>query len=186
MWRLLCKLVQQIYIAASYICFILTLKSSIMKQKLITISAIMLVVVSLLTISIGSATSATQDGKPQCKYCGNPYSTLQALYQNKCSRHPAGWSKGNCALYEGSTKSKYYCKLCGREASTIRNLTDTKCNRHPNGTFKGACQAYEGSTKSTYNCRYCGRSASSIRDLVTYNKCQRHPYGAMKGYCSPL
>jgi len=48
-----------------------------------------------------------------CEYCGISYSTVSALTNSSCSRHPAGSGKGRHKLYEGSEKSQYTCKYCG-------------------------------------------------------------------------
>ena len=72
-----------------------------------------------------------------CKYCGQKFSTIAILTNNKCLRHPDGPNKGRHALYEGSEKSQYTCKYCGEKFSTIASMTNNRCLRHPDGPNKG-------------------------------------------------
>jgi transcription elongation factor Elf1 len=72
-----------------------------------------------------------------CEYCGAKYSSVSALTNGTCYRHPNGANKGKHKLYEGSEKNKYTCKYCGTSYSSISALTNGTCSRHPNGANKG-------------------------------------------------
>lgn len=75
--------------------------------------------------------------KIQCEYCGQAFSSVQALTANRCYRHPMGPNKGPHKPYEGSEKSRYTCKYCGQQFSSIQAMTANRCFRHPNGSNKG-------------------------------------------------
>lgn len=72
-----------------------------------------------------------------CEYCGGKFSSMAALTNMHCNRHPDGVNKGYHKLYEGSEKSKYMCKYCGLQSSSIQSLVATHCVKHPNGVNKG-------------------------------------------------
>lgn len=72
-----------------------------------------------------------------CKNCGEKFSSVSALTNNKCIKHPAGPGKGPHELYEGSEKSQYTCKYCGQKFPSIRAMTINRCMRHPDGSGKG-------------------------------------------------
>lgn len=72
-----------------------------------------------------------------CEYCGQKFSSVSALTQASCIRHPMGSCKGKHKLYEGSEKTRYICKYCGQSFPSLSALTSASCIRHPAGACKG-------------------------------------------------
>ena len=71
-----------------------------------------------------------------CEYCGAKYSSISALTNGFCTKHPDG--KGKHKPYKGDEKSQYSCKYCGAKYSSISALTSGFCTKHPNGRGKHA------------------------------------------------
>ena len=119
-----------------------------------------------------------------CEYCGQKFSSVQALTGASCPRHPNGCGRGKHKLYEGPEESKYICEYCGQSFSSIQTMTGTSCPRHSNGCGKGKHHPFIGGMRQRYTCKYCGQSFSSIQTM-TGTSCSRHPDGCGKGKHSP-
>ena len=72
-----------------------------------------------------------------CKHCGQHFSSVTALSNQPCPRHPNGAYRGRHVLYEGGEKETYTCKHCGQRFRSISAMSVQPCPRHPNGSYKG-------------------------------------------------
>ncbi|MBD5407301.1 MAG: hypothetical protein HDR51_03800 [Treponema sp.] len=70
--------------------------------------------------------------KYYCKWCGDCYSSIQALTRGSCNRNSGGRYH---EPYEGNEKAKYCCKWCGSSYSSIQALTRGSCNKNSSGRY---------------------------------------------------
>ena len=68
-----------------------------------------------------------------CELCGEEYTNVQDLLNNRCLRNKMGSTLGYHKLYEGSIKSVYTCRYCGKEYSSIKDMVFNSCLRRGGG-----------------------------------------------------
>lgn len=110
-----------------------------MKNKIPTISitAICLLALIILSSGIQSEKGGKMQQKYYCEYCGHRFPSVRLLTSAPCVRHPVGPNKGRHKLYEGTEKSEYTCKYCGKKFPSIMLMTAASCVNHPKGPNKG-------------------------------------------------